>query len=50
MPRAGEVSRENFKDQMYGGCSKGRGKGGTIGNTLPEKGILTNQGTDIKAI
>ena len=27
-----------------GGCSKGPCKGGTIGNTLPGKGILTKQG------
>ena len=32
------------------GCSKGPCKEGTIGNTLPKKGILTKQGTYTMAI
>ena len=36
--------------KAYGGCSKGPRKEGTIGNTLPQKGILTKQGTYIMTI
>ena len=34
---------------MHEGCSKGPCKG-TVGNTFPQKGILTNQGIYIMVI
>ena len=35
---------------VFGGCSKGPGKGETIGIHFLKKGILTKQGTYIMAI